>query len=250
MTQPSYLYGVHAVAALLRERPQQVAALYYLSQSGDKQLQPLLKRAHEAGVTCQMATRHELNTMTQQGAHQGIVAQCPLPPTYSESDFFTAMATWETPLFLLVLDGIQDPHNLGACLRTAEAAGVQGVIVPQHNAVGLTPTVCKVAAGAAETLPLVVVSNLARTLKALRRQHLWLYGLAGEAQQSLYHGDFTSGVALVLGSEGTGLRRLTADLCDHLLCIPMAGTISSVNVSVAAGISCFEVVRQRGGKKE
>lgn len=244
-SQLSSLYGIHAVAAVLRERPQHIDTLYYLSQSSDKQLQPLLKQAKKQGVNCQSVTRHELNEITHQGVHQGIAAQCPLPSVHSESDFFKAMVTWEAPPFILVLDGIQDPHNLGACLRTAEAAGVQGVIIPQHNAVGLTPTVCKVAAGAAETVPLVVVSNLARTLKQLQAQHLWLYGLAGEAEQSLYDCDFSGGVVLVLGAEGAGLRRLTADVCDYLLHIPMSGTVSSVNVSVAAGVSCFEVVRQR-----
>ncbi|MHA7841103.1 MAG: 23S rRNA (guanosine(2251)-2'-O)-methyltransferase RlmB [Gammaproteobacteria bacterium] len=248
MTTISYIYGVHAVAAVLRERPQEISVLHYLSQSSDKALHPLLKQGKQQGVRCEPMTRHELNDITNSGVHQGIVAQCPLPSTRSESDFFNAIAACDVMPFILVLDGIQDPHNLGACLRTAAAAGVQAVVVPQHNAVSLTPTVCKVAAGAAETVPLVVVSNLARTLKRLKKQSLWLYGLAGEAKESLYHCHFTGGVVLVLGAEGTGLRRLTAELCDYLLHIPMAGALSSVNVSVAAGISCFEVVRQRSSE--
>lgn len=242
----TYLYGIHVVMAVLRERPQEIRTLYYVPQSGNKPLQVLLQQAMNKNVVCKETHRQNLDEMTQQGAHQGIVVECPLPALYKESAFFKAIGNRTEPPFILALDGVQDPHNLGACLRTAEAAGVHGVIIPQHNAVGLTPVVCKVSAGAAETVPLVVVTNLVRTLKRLQEERLWLYGLVGGAKQSLYSCDFTGGVVLVLGAEGKGLRPLTMATCDYLLHIPMQGSVSSVNVSVAAGISCFEVLRQRG----
>jgi 23S rRNA (guanosine2251-2'-O)-methyltransferase len=149
------------------------------------------------------------------------------------------------PAFLLVLDGVQDPHNLGACLRSADAAGVHAVIAPKDKSVGLTPTVVKVASGAAESVPFIQVTNLARTLRSLKDRNIWIYGAAAEADQTLYQAKLTGSIALVLGAEGSGLRRLTREHCDGLLTIPMRGSVSSLNVSVATGIFLFEALRQR-----
>jgi len=150
------------------------------------------------------------------------------------------------PPFLLVLDQVQDPHNLGACLRSADAAGVHGVIAPRDNAVGLTPTVHKVASGAARTVPFFQVTNLARVLRTLKERGIWLVGAAGEAEQSIYQADLTGPLALVMGAEDTGLRRLTREECDFLVRIPMRGHVESLNVSVATGVVLFEALRQRG----
>ena len=151
------------------------------------------------------------------------------------------------PVLLLVLDGVTDPHNLGACLRSADAAGVDAVIVPKDKSADLGPTVSKVACGAAEVVPFARVTNIARTLEALKARGVWIYGTAGEAEATLYETDLRGSVALVMGAEGDGMRRLTRELCDYLIKLPMAGTVSSLNVSVATGICLFEVVRQRGG---
>ena len=163
----------------------------------------------------------------------------------NENDLFEILRHLQQPPFLLILDGLQDPHNLGACLRSADAAGVHAVIVPKDRAVSLTDTVCKVACGAAEHVPLVTVTNLARTLKQLKELGLWLVGTADDAKQSLYDVDLTGPLALVMGAEGKGLRRLTKEHCDFLVHIPMAGSVECLNVSVAAGVCLFEAVRQR-----
>lgn len=242
----NYLYGIHGVQATLNNRPKQIRQLYYLASRTDKALHGLLTQAKQQGIDCRAAHKEELNTLSHHGVHQGVVIECSLPPLYSEADFFSKIvAVKGDNLFILILDGIQDPHNLGACLRTAEAAGVHSVLITQHDAVGLTPAVCKVAAGAAETIPLVKITNLQRLLKRLKASGVWLYGLTGAGTHSIYGSNLTGPLALVLGAEGTGLRRLTASTCDYLIYIPMQGTVTSVNVSVAAGISCFEVLRQR-----
>ena len=188
--------------------------------------------------------RSDLDALAS-GRHQGVAALCEGAGVQDENYLFALLQELDEPPFLLVLDGVTDPHNLGACMRSADAAGVQTVIVPKDNAVGVTPTVQKVACGAAETVPLVVVTNLSRTLKQLQDQGLWIVGTAGEAEQLVYDVDLKGPMALVMGAEEKGLRRLTRENCDLLVKLPMAGVVSSLNVSVATGICLFEAVRQR-----
>ena len=189
--------------------------------------------------------RQALDRLVQNGNHQGVIAYCKSASTYSEGDLKELLADLKEPAFLLILDGVQDPHNLGACFRSADAAGVHAIIAPKDRSVGLTASVSKVASGAAETVPFVQVTNLARTLEMLKEMGIWIYGAAGEAEQSLFKTDLKGSIALVLGSEGEGLRRLTRDTCDVLVKIPMHGSVSSLNVSAAAAVFLFEAVRQR-----
>ncbi|TCO74719.1 23S rRNA (guanosine(2251)-2'-O)-methyltransferase RlmB [Chromatocurvus halotolerans] len=245
-------YGIHAVDGLLRQRPGGIARLCVLKGREDRRVQALLTLAANQGVRVERLDKRALDAMAP-GRHQGVAAELSAevdraPSTaqaWQEPDLLQVLDTAESPCLLLVLDGVTDPHNLGACLRSAEAAGAMAVVVPKDKSVGMTPTVQKVACGAAEVLPLVQVTNLARTLKALRERGVWVYGAAGEAAESLYDQDLRAPVALVLGSEGKGLRRLTREGCDALVQLPMAGSVSSLNVSVAAGVCLFEAVRQR-----
>jgi len=239
------LFGIHTIEALLNKNPERMVRLYIQTGRQDQRIQQLLQLAKAKNIPHEIVDKHRLDRMTQEAAHQGVVAECHPTEVYSEADLFSLLSTLTTPAFLLILDNVQDPHNLGACLRSANAAGVHAVIAPKDKSVGLTPTVCKVASGAAETIPFVQVTNLARTMELLKEQGVWLFGADAEASQSLYQADFKGAVAMVLGAEGTGLRRLTRESCDVLLKIPMQGTVSSLNVSAAASIFLFEVVRQR-----
>jgi 23S rRNA (guanosine2251-2'-O)-methyltransferase len=204
-----------------------------------------LDAARAAGVPVEETTGDSLDRAAGHDHHQGVVARCRAAPERTEAELPAFLKDLPATAFLLVLDGVQDPHNLGACLRSADAAGVQAVIVPRDNSAPLTPAVRKVASGAAETVPLFRVANLARVLETLKSAGVWLVGAAGEAERDLYDIDLRGPLALVLGAEGTGLRRLTRDLCDHLARIPMTGSVGSLNVSVAAGVCLFEAVRQR-----
>jgi 23S rRNA (guanosine2251-2'-O)-methyltransferase len=189
--------------------------------------------------------RKRLDQMADGNNHQGIILEVEMPSELPESALKDAVLNLETPALFLVLDNVQDPHNLGACLRTADAAGVTGVIVTKDNAVGITPTVCKVASGAAETVPVYQVTNLARTLRWLKEQGVWVAGAAGEAEQLVYQADLTAPLALVIGAEGKGMRRLTREQCDFFVKLPMLGQVESLNLSVAAGVLLYECVRQR-----
>ena len=219
-------------------------------QSGreDKRIKAIEELALNQGVAVQRQPRATLDEWVS-GKHQGVVADTDdsAEPDldWTESQLFDALEGLAEPALLLVLDGVTDPHNLGACLRSADAAGVHALIVPKDKSAALTPVARKVACGAAESVPLVTVTNLARTLKALQARGVWIYGSAGEAEISLYDSDLTGSLALVMGAEGDGMRRLTREQCDVLLRLPMAGTVSSLNVSVATGVCLFEVVRQR-----
>ena len=244
MTQES-VYGIHAVASLLEHSPGSVVTLYALAGRKDKRLQSIIDKARSAGIPVQECSRAELDARCPQ-VHQGIVAlSTATSREYHEQDLDRLLDGLDGPPFLLILDGVTDPHNLGACLRSAEAAGVDAVIVPKDKSVQLTPTVRKVACGAAEIVPFVSVTNLARTLDSLKQRGIWVFGAAGEAALSVYDADFTGPIAIILGSEGKGLRRLTREHCDALIAIPMAGEVSSLNVSVSTGICLFEAVRQR-----
>lgn len=241
------IVGIHAVDALLKTQPQRVERLVFLNNRDDKKIQSLLESAKSLGIKVEHFSRQDLDRMAEGENHQGVIAFCTPAKTYSENDLENLLDTVSKP-FLLVLDGVQDPHNLGACLRTADAAGVHAVIAPKDNAVGMTPTVSKVASGAAEKIPYFQVTNLARTLKGLKERGIWVFGAAGEADKNIFAADLRGSIAIVLGAEGTGLRRLTREHCDVLLKIPMQGSVSSLNVSVAAGVFLFEALRQNNPK--
>lgn len=242
------IHGWHAVAAALEYEPEQVRGLWVERQRRDERIQALMDQASQQGVAVHPADRTELDRMSGGARHQGVVARLTVRQrTPGEADLPALLAAVEGPLLLLVLDEVQDPHNLGACLRSAAAAGVHAVIAPADRSAGLNATVRKVACGAAEIVPVVTVTNLARALRALQAQGIWVVGAAGEAEDSLYEVDFTPSTAIVLGGEEKGLRRLTREVCDRLARIPLAeGGVESLNVSVAAGIFLFEARRQRG----
>lgn len=239
------IYGLHSVQALLKSAPQRVQEIYLLQGRNDQRLQKIAHAAEVNGIRCQQVSRSKLDELVADENHQGAIALCSPGETFDEAWLFALLDKLEEPPFLLVLDGVTDPHNLGACMRSAEAAGVHAVIAPKDKSAGLTPVARKVACGAAEVLPLVPVTNLARTLKKLQEKGIWLFGAAGGASQSLYQSRLTGPIAILMGAEGDGLRRLTQDTCDQLMHIPMAGTVSSLNVSVATGVCLFEAVRQR-----
>ncbi|TQV67262.1 23S rRNA (guanosine(2251)-2'-O)-methyltransferase RlmB [Exilibacterium tricleocarpae] len=239
------LYGLHAVQALLKSAPQRARELWVLRGRRDQRLAKILQLAESHGIPQKVVSRRELDAAAADGNHQGVALRAEVGQLFDERYLLALLEEPARPPFLLVLDGVTDPHNLGACLRSAEAAGVDAVVVPKDNSAGINATVRKVACGAAEVLPLIPVTNLSRTLKALQARSLWVMGAAGEASRSIFETDLKGPLALVLGAEGKGLRRLTRELCDGLVNIPMAGTVSSLNVSVATGICLFEAVRQR-----
>lgn len=240
------VYGLHAVQGLLEQRVGDIESLMIQQGRQDKRLQQLVVQAQSAGLRPQVVPKDKLDALAGGGRHQGVLAQVTeRESAYSEKQLPELLATLPAPGLVLVLDGVTDPHNLGACLRSADAAGVSLVIAPKDKSASLNATVRKVACGAAETVPFVAVTNLARTLKQLQEAGVWLVGLAGEADQSLYDIDLSGPVAIVMGAEGAGLRRLTRENCDYLARLPMAGAVSSLNVSVATGVALFEVVRQR-----
>lgn len=243
--EPSVVAGINPVIAALRADPQSIQCIQLAAGSGNQRLRDIEMLARDAGVDVQRAPRDVIERLAGMEHHQDVIAVLHARVPLREDDLEALLdGLTEDPL-LLVLDGVQDPHNLGACLRTAEAAGVHAVIVPRDRAVGITPVVRKAAAGAAEIVPLVQATNLARVLRLLKQRGVWLYGTSDQASASLWQQDLRGPLALVLGGEGEGLRRLTAELCDHLVAIPMAGRIESLNVSVATGICLFEVRRQR-----
>lgn len=242
-----YIYGIHAVEALLHNAPERIIEVNALKGREDKRLQSLLQQVAALGIAIQLLNRQSLDKKANGEVHQGVIARVLPAKELNERDLDVILANKTAPL-LLVLDGVTDPHNLGACLRTADAAGVDAVIIPRDRASGLSAIARKVACGAAETMPLIRVTNLARTLRELQQDHnIWVVGTAGEARETLYQTKLTGGLALVMGAEGEGMRRLTREHCDQLVSIPMAGTVSSLNVSVATGVCLFEIVRQRLG---
>jgi len=240
-----YVYGIHAIEALLQSRPGDVGSIYYQTGREDQRMQNILDLAEQHAVRIEALPRKKLDDMID-GRHQGVVAKATMPQiNWVEDELLKQLSAMDHSPMLLILDGVTDPHNLGACLRSAEAAGVDAVIVPKDKSADLNATVRKVACGAAETVPFVRVTNLARTLEKLKQQGIWLYGTAGEAEQSVFQADLKGPIGLIMGAEGKGMRRLTRELCDHLINLPMAGRVSSLNVSVATGICLFEAVRQR-----
>lgn len=248
MSQLEKVYGVHAVEALLRHHPKRVKQLWLAESRHDPRVQTLIELAGQNRVPVGQKDRRELDEWAD-GVHQGVVAEVSPSQVWGEAMLEELLDRREGPPLLLVLDGVTDPHNLGACLRTADAAGALAVIVPKDKSATLNATVRKVACGAAEVIPLVAVTNLARTLEKLQQRGLWLVGTAGEAEQELYQQDLTGPTVLIMGAEGKGMRRLTRDHCDYLVKLPMSGSVSSLNVSVATGVCLFEAVRQRQAKR-
>lgn len=247
MKKEFVIFGRHAVKAALHEHPENVTSLI-IQQGAQSRLKSLILLAEKKQIPIRYASRTVLEQTAPHQRHQGVIALCQERRLTQLQDESTLLALVDNndPLLLLILDGITDPHNFGACLRSADAAGVTAVVIPKDKSVGITPVVRKVACGAAETLPIFAVTNLARTLKRLQTDAgFWVVGLAGEATTSLYEADLSGRVALVMGSEGKGLRRLTRETCDRLVKIPMYGQVESLNVSVATGIALFEAVRQR-----
>ncbi|TBV03590.1 23S rRNA (guanosine(2251)-2'-O)-methyltransferase RlmB [Stutzerimonas kirkiae] len=244
MSDLEKVYGLHAVEALLRQHPKRVKQVWLAEGRGDPRAQALLALAEQARVRVGQCERREMDAWVE-GVHQGVVAEVSPSQVWSEAMLDELLERVESPPLLLVLDGVTDPHNLGACLRTADAAGALAVIVPKDKSATLNATVRKVACGAAEVVPLVAVTNLARSLERLQQRGLWVVGTAGEAQQELYEQDMTGPTVLVMGAEGKGMRRLTREHCDYLVRLPMRGSVSSLNVSVATGVCLFEALRQR-----
>ncbi|MDG1931131.1 MAG: 23S rRNA (guanosine(2251)-2'-O)-methyltransferase RlmB [Luminiphilus sp.] len=244
------VFGYHAVESLIRREPSRVATLQVQGDRRDKRMQAMCELARNQGVVVVSCAKSDLDTRVG-GRHQGVVAvlhagvQHEAAGMISEADLMERVADAPSPL-LLILDGVTDPHNLGACLRSADAAGVTAVIFPKDKSADVTDVVRKVASGAAEAVPWARVTNLARTIDALKQAGVWIIGTDGDAAETVYERDLTVPCAVILGSEGAGMRRLTRDLCDFTAKLPMAGSVSSLNVSVAAGICLFEALRQRG----
>lgn len=240
------IYGIHAVNSILTHSPERLIEVFVLKGREDKRLQPLLNELYSLGIGVQFVNRQTLDKKADGEVHQGVIARVQVAKELlNENDLDEILANKQNPL-LLVLDGVTDPHNLGACLRTADAAGAVAVIVPKDKSAQLTSIARKVACGAAESVPLIRVTNLSRTLRDLQQNHnIWVVGTAGEATETIYQSKLTGPLALVMGAEGEGMRRLTREHCDQLISIPMAGSVSSLNVSVATGVCLFEIVRQR-----
>ena len=242
------LFGIHAVQAALEYSPQKIRRAWIDSQRLDTRLKQVIDDLVALGITPEKTERKKLERMAEGKNHQGIVVAVELPAMLSEDQLKQDVQALTETAFYLVLDQVQDPHNLGACLRTADAVGAHGIIVTKDNAAGITPTVCKVASGAAETVPVYQVTNLARVLRWLKEQNIWIMGAAGEAEQTLYEMQLDMPLALVMGTEATGMRHLTRQHCDFMVKIPMAGQVESLNVSVAAGVMLYEVFRQKRSK--
>tara|TARA_R110002167_G_scaffold60822_12_gene171487 strand:+ start:1951 stop:2688 length:738 start_codon:yes stop_codon:yes gene_type:complete len=245
MAQYEYIYGIHALESVIEREPERLIELFVLKGKDEKSVHTLINQARRFGASIQFCQRKTLDEKADSEQHQGVVARVKPGKTYNDNDLAAIVAA-NPQAFLLVLDGVTDPHNLGACLRTADGAGVHAVIVPKDNSASLTPVVRKVACGAAEVVPLVQVTNLARTLRDLQGMGVWIVGTAGEADKNIYECKLSGPMALVMGAEDKGMRRLTREHCDELIKLPMAGSVSSLNVSVATGVCLYEIVRQRG----
>ena len=239
-------YGLHSSLAAIEQRAFHVQEVYLLAASQNKRITYIQNEILEKKIQYQVVSKKQLEQLCGDCNHQGVVVIFKQQKTTSESDLLEFCAHAEHPVLLLVLDQIVDPHNLGACMRTAEAAGVNAVISSEKKSVPITPTVRKVSCGASERVPFILAKNLTRYLKELMQIGIWIYGTQPQAKKLIYEADFRRPVALVIGGEGAGMRRLTADTCDELLALPMSGEMASLNASVAAGIGLFEAIRQRG----
>ncbi|KOB01095.1 23S rRNA methyltransferase [Xanthomonas arboricola] len=245
--QNQWIIGVNAVASSVENDADNVREVLIEAGSKNPRLIEIEEQARRKGIDVRRVNTQALDGVGGQVRHQGVVARYAAARLWAENELEALVAAAEGRALLLILDGVQDPHNLGACLRSAAAAGVTAVVIPKDKSATVNATVRKTSAGAADRIPVVAVTNLARCLRDLQKQGVWLYGLAGEAEASLYSVDLRGNVGLVLGGEADGLRRLTREHCDGLVKIPMPGDIESLNVSVAAGVTLFEAVRQRLG---
>ena len=244
MSSPKVLFGFHAVGVRLKTAPRSIIEIYFEPTRRDARMRQFIERATEAGVRLIEADGMRLAKLAGSHGHQGVAARVePLAQTHSLDDL---LDTIEGPPLLLVLDGVTDPHNLGACLRVADGAGAHAVIAPKDHAVGINATVAKVASGAAETVPYFMVTNLARTLGELKERSIWCIGTSDGTSKTIYQADLKTPVALIMGAEGEGMRQLTRKTCDELVGIPMRGAVESLNVSVASGVCLYEALRQRG----
>jgi len=250
LSKAIYLFGIHSVDHLLQSRPELIIRLYIDQSRDDQRIQSVLANAQALGIAMSRESRQRLDEMTGHQQHQGCVAECHIIKPGNERDLEQRLDQVcedvdKRPPLLLLLDQVQDPHNLGACLRSADAAGVHAVIAPKDNSAPLTATVVKSSAGAAMRVPYFQVTNLARSQQAIKQRGIWLVGTSAEAQKTVFETDLRVPLGLVLGSEGKGMRRLVEQNCDFLAALPMLGQVSSLNVSVSAGICLYETLRQR-----
>ncbi len=257
MSSPKVLFGFHAVGVRLKTAPQSIVEIYFEPTRRDARMRQFIDKVNEAGVRLIEADGMRLSKLCGGHGHQGVAARVhTLEQVHSLDELLENLESSQLALpkdqrvnpLILVLDGVTDPHNLGACLRVADGAGVHAVIAPKDHAAGINATVAKVASGAAETVPYFMVTNLARTLGELKERNIWIIGTSDTATQTLYQADLTGPVALVLGAEGAGMRQLTGKTCDQLVSIPMRGAVESLNVSVASGVCLYEALRQRTHK--
>ncbi|MTI64284.1 23S rRNA (guanosine(2251)-2'-O)-methyltransferase RlmB [Methylophaga sp.] len=242
---PDIIYGLHAVQAALDVPVSRIKEIWLAAERHDQRVDAILNAAGEQGVVVHKAERETLDKIAPEVQHQGCAARCKPLESLDEKGLLELVENLSEPAFLLILDGVQDPHNLGACLRTAEAAGVHAVVAPKDRASGLTATAVKISSGAAERVPFAQITNLSRLMKDLQELGVWLVGTSGGAEHSVFEVDLKGPVAIVLGAEGKGIRRLTRENCDEVIYIPMRGEAESLNVSVAAGVCLFEAYRQR-----
>ncbi len=246
MADDQLIAGLHAVRTALKHGASSIVEVWVDGQRRDGRMKELLKLVKDTRVTLHKVDKQTIEKLVPGTNNQGVAARTRVMGAQGEKALFELIDALDRPPFLLILDGVQDPHNLGACLRSAEGAGIDAVITPRDRAAGLTPTACKVACGAAETMPFVQVTNLARTLRKLKSDYfIQIIGTAGEAEEQLFDVDLTGPLALVMGGEEKGLRHLTRETCDQLAKLPMEGVVESLNISVAAGVTLFEAVRQR-----
>lgn len=241
----SIIYGFHSVEHALRASADQVLEVWVLRQRGDRRVEAVLNQASDRNIPVSRLEADELARKTGSNKHQGVAALIEEAAAWSEQRLLGFLAALKEPALVLILDGVTDPRNLGACLRTAEAAGAHAVVVPKDRSATLVPTARKTACGAAERLPFVPVTNLARCLRALQEQGVWIVGTAADAKSTIFQAKLSNSVALILGGEEGGLRRLTREHCDQMIKLPMHGQVESLNVSVAAGICLYEALRQR-----
>ena len=253
MSDLEWVYGIHAVENLLTQQPERVTEVRFQEGREDKKIQRLMSLCKSTQVRSSVVPRKEIDQLFSKNkervVHQGVAALSEVTKAGDEVGLHKLVAAIEGPALIVILDGITDPHNLGACMRSAEAAGAHALVMPKDKSAPLNATVSKVACGAAESLPVFSVTNLARTMKKLQDQGVWIFGTAGEATDTIYDHDLTISSAIVMGAEGDGIRRLTREQCDYLVKLPMAGVVSSLNVSVATGVCLYEIVRQRSVKK-
>jgi len=245
MKKTELIYGIHAINSVLHHSPDRVLKIMVALGRDDKRVQEMLEEVKRHDIHVEQRDRKALDEMTNDNANQGVVAECRIQDVLDENDLEVLLDNLEEDPFLLILDGVQDPRNLGACLRSADAVGVDAVIVPKDKSAGITALVHKAASGAAESISFVQVTNLARTIRTLKKRNIWIFGLDEKAETSIYDAELKGPLALVLGGEGQGLRHLTEEYCDLLYYIPMIGIVPSLNLAVAAGVSLFEAVRQR-----